>query len=835
MNSRPGFSIRRLISQRRPRGAEDGCGDSVHEAFVRPSKDDLARPSSQHGQPARTWKRSKNPPQPIVVVSGSRAVHTITGPLPPLPDTPRSAASSLCSCDYRASPWTPASSTPPPLCYSRSKTPDTLSPLLSPRTAKLDEMGLLLQDTTDSSIPLVLAQTLSPVLDKTKCKDSQQNYTAGHQQAVEDMSENVRQLIRETDEAFKAVGAVLSEARLVSQQSSSPATSPHLARDSKFAMALAQSPRWPGYRAGPRSPLKLASPLTSPTRRSSVSKAKRRKSKKGRRGQQQQEQQENKRQHAATPKTGARWTLSENMSELLNGRLFHRLEADEIQTPDQVQEWRLKNRPSRPEVRTHTESIRTHTESIRTPTESIRTPTESIRTVEMDGSETPIEPFHLDDLPSRIGAAGVRMSMTPSPTVEVAISNTFDFGLDVARKDSTASEQQQSLPRLQEPTKAEEMLFRDISFPTPPQKNALRQQPRRQLPPLPTIPEVMVAGPDGTLKRDQQPQQLGIQSQAATVQQMQEMRQAKVTDEFVMLNCSPYTMTMPTFRHGPIRFARSELNVLDPKQLADETLDWTAFQMAILGGAGDFFSDSIDFTRMADADEVDEIAGWFDGLGVGSVGHLVSSEEEEKDYSHDAEIKVHHARHTNIGEQAQSEGEEDGGEDDDDDATERAGSVRERRSVPPALDTELASKCPPSPTGTAEYSPISSTGSSSASTQPEMVQIHRGPPPIPLVLERPPGLWNPKFELTGQGVGRWVLESSQLVHGPADADGLLRPGKGRVGSRESLPQSPMLDLVVGRSVTGEDYIVPMGFNLGHDLGDFLKWESENAYAAGFYG
>lgn len=689
-----------------------------------------------------------------------------------------------------------------------------MSPLLSPRTVKLDEMGLLLQESTDSSIPMALAQTLSPVSDKTKCKDSQQNHTAADQQTVEDMSENVRQLIRETDEAFKAVGTALSEARLAS---SSPATSPHLARDSKFAMALAQSPRWPGYRSGPRSPLKLVSPLTPPTRRSSVSKAKRRKSKKGRRSQQQQqEQQEKKRQQAATPKTGARWTLTENMSELLNGRLFHRLEVDEIQTPDQVQEWRLKNRPPRPEV---------------------QTPTESIRTVETDGSETPIEPFHLDDLPSRIGAAGVRMSMIPSPTVEVATANTFDFGLDAARKDSTAN-QQQPLPTLQEPKKAEDMLFQDISFPTPPQKSALRQQPRRQLPPLPTIPEVMVTGPDGTLKRDQQPQQPGIQSRAATVQQMQEMRQAKVTDEFVMLHCSPYTMTMPTFRHGPIRFARSELNVLDPKQLADETLDWTAFQMAILGGAGDLFSDSVDFTRMTDADEADEIASWFEGLGVGSVGHLASSEEEEKEYSNDAEIKNRHARDTSVDEQAQPEGEEEEGDDDDDDdddATERAGSVGERRSVPPALDTELASKCPPSPAATAEYSPISSTGSSSASTQPEMVQIHRGPPPIPLVLERPPGLWNPKFELAGQGIGRWVLESSQQEREPADADGLLHPGKGRAGSRDSLPQSPMLDLVVGRSVTGEDYIVPMGFNLGHDLGDFLKWESENTYAAGFYG
>ncbi|KAI6366745.1 hypothetical protein MCOR25_005107 [Pyricularia grisea] len=51
----------------------------------------------------------------------------------------------------------------------------------------------------------------------------------------------------------------------------------------------------------------------------------------------------------------------------------------------------------------------------------------------------------------------------------------------------------------------------------------------------------------------------------------------------------------------------------------------------------------------------------------------------------------------------------------------------------------------------------------------------------------------------------------------------------------SMPQSPMLDLVVSRAVTGEDYVVPMGYNLGHDLGDFLKWEAENVSFAGFRG
>lgn len=43
---------------------------------------------------------------------------------------------------------------------------------------------------------------------------------------------------------------------------------------------------------------------------------------------------------------------------------------------------------------------------------------------------------------------------------------------------------------------------------------------------------------------------------------------------------------------------------------------------------------------------------------------------------------------------------------------------------------------------------------------------------------------------------------------------------------ESLPPSPMLDLVVPNP-TKENEVIPMGFNLGHDLGDFLRWETNH--------
>jgi hypothetical protein len=42
---------------------------------------------------------------------------------------------------------------------------------------------------------------------------------------------------------------------------------------------------------------------------------------------------------------------------------------------------------------------------------------------------------------------------------------------------------------------------------------------------------------------------------------------------------------------------------------------------------------------------------------------------------------------------------------------------------------------------------------------------------------------------------------------------------------DSLPPSPMLKLFLPSH--GEDDTIPMGFNLGHDLGDFLNWEANN--------
>ncbi|KAM0335453.1 hypothetical protein ACHAQA_000499 [Verticillium albo-atrum] len=95
-------------------------------------------------------------------------------------------------------------------------------------------------------------------------------------------------------------------------------------------------------------------------------------------------------------------------------------------------------------------------------------------------------------------------------------------------------------------------------------------------------------------------------------------------EDFVFFKSTPCTLTMPTFRHGRIRFPKSEV-VKGRKIAVDDTLDWTAFQMAILGGAGDFFSDPSDFAPRTEADEIDELTNWFDDFGFEHHGLLIAA------------------------------------------------------------------------------------------------------------------------------------------------------------------------------------------------------------------
>ncbi|EOO00758.1 hypothetical protein UCRPA7_3677 [Phaeoacremonium minimum UCRPA7] len=418
--------------------------------------------------------------------------------------------------------------------------------------------------------------------------------------------------------------------------------------------------------------------------------------------------------------------------------------------------------------------------------------TETIRTVvtaETDGSETPINPFHLEDLPSRIGNSGVRLTV-PSPMAEKPPPRVFDFE-QVVRRDFSSPALRKDKPQPQRKDQSTEesddlMTINDISFPSPPVKNPMRFVPRRQLPPLPTIPEVTVTAPDskGTTGSHRHKNPFAI---------------PPASDEHVFLKSTPFTLTMPTYRHGPIRLAKDN-GAKEPRARADETtLDWTAFQMAILGGAGDFFSGTTDYIRRQwwredddddDDDEDDDffdeaadLADWFDSLGFEHGGLLVPA------------------------------------------------------AMPPPLSTPSLSSVTTAATAD-EHSPVSPTASSLLSAQNL---------PIPVDSEFPSGFWNEAGDRRG-ATSPSTVRSRRNKFAAGGEHGLRRwTGEGhpkRYVSRasvDSLPQSPMLDLVMSEEGVSETrdsggvLTVPMGYNLGHDLGDFLRWEAEYVSAGGLYG
>ena len=394
-----------------------------------------------------------------------------------------------------------------------------------------------------------------------------------------------------------------------------------------------------------------------------------------------------------SPKKAARqqprWTFTENVTELFTGQLFRKVEANETLTPAQIEAFRRKREAAEEERQLEEEML---SERL---SEEIK-----IATSGNDGDETPLEPFYLDDLANRIEA----MLAHPAPASEPE----EDGFINATPRDFSVQR--------------EPALDATDAIPIPP-KNPARQR-RTQ---MPTIPELRVTAADS--KRP-----------APTRRRFE----AYEDDDFVFLSSTPCTLTMPSFRHGPIRIKKSDLEpVFEP----DNTLDWTAFQMAILG-AGDFFDEGSE--KYSEEAEREEILEWFEGFGFKNHGRLVTEERSEEPE--------------------------------------------------------------PSPS-TAEFSPVSSP--SSCYSDEEF--------PIPLEAEYSAGFWDGERRLGGCGLRRWTVEG--------------HPKKYRRPSADSLPQSPMMPINVKSReealpevVIGGDEVVPMGYNLGHDLGDFLRWEAENVYA-----
>lgn len=766
MSDRSGL-VRRLITSRR--ALDDNGGGQVqdHNARGRPqghpqghvqhlpdldSNEDLSaccsrRTSHKKPRSTRSWlpiQKRKSPADTPLRIPRTESLHRITQPLPPIPKsqhkrfpsfsytlrnnlvpsdsnntlvirdpTKKSVASSaLCSTQHGRA-------------HSHSSHPSHSSQPTAPRRPPRPKHGLgPVEGAVRSAVSLRLpASSLSSIssADHSQAKYSPSCYSQSipGDESKASSSDSVDKLIRQTDEAFRVMRSVLGPTRRVSQGSallsslsySTPASKHSHSNSMPLPTSFHKHSKWRD--ASSTSP----SPRSSPDEKLSVTKQ--RKSKLPHRASHQER----------SPSRAPRWPLTENMTDILTGQRFKKIEADEMLTPERMEAVKRKREEAR-----HMDEERLR----------YRQSSESVCSVASDNSDTSLGPFHLDELASRISAANMRsiptaLQATPPPLVP---------SKGVMHQDRSPTRQEENRKSAGRPWTREgfgDSLTTGLRLMSPLQT--------RNPPPagaeahiLSPIPEVIRVAPVEPRPKPTKHHDFN----------RSELR-AQETEEFVYLKSTPFTLTRPEFRHGPIAFSKSEMGM--GVKTMDDTLDWTAFQMAILGGAGDLFQDD---SCDEDILQMEELSSWLDSFGL-DVGEQVYAEDEPPS--------------------------------------------------PPMLST---------PSGrTSTLSTI--TASSTPSTINTDVDL-----PIPVGSEFPSGFWN--VPTPGQ-----PLDKAKFFN----STGLKRRiGDGRPrrpishSSIESLPPSPMMPLVVHMS-DGEKYdtmeTVPMGYNLGHDLGDFLRWEAENVY------
>ncbi|KAI0452512.1 hypothetical protein F5B21DRAFT_506212 [Xylaria acuta] len=734
MLSRSGLSIRKLIPHRRLSDEDLSEGELKKEDALRVSWTDQEGGNGNIYAANRHPNRKKRTLAPIIATSP--LTHSdVLRPLPPIPsETPRSSASSSCRCERHVECDCPL------LSWKRR------SPLYSITPKEDGEEPLLLScvnnsspdDTVARHIPksrFCLSGDSTTKEDVTRAppsrgehKDGESKHRQSEESSSQELSENVQQFMQEAEDAFKAIGSTFSEV-LVNQTAISKITK---ADSSPIPRDLEPTPPTPppketrlSFSNSPltKTPSMLSSslPNSPPKDNSPIQRPKRKKSKKSR----QRTSMRSTRKAAApkqTVKTGPRWTLSENVSELLTGKLFHRIEADEMLTPDQIEAFK-QQRITKLQV------------------------DKMAAALEHELADTPTEPFHLDDLPLRIGSAGVKTEMEEE---KPAISFSKDvvhrnFLFERQHKNNTAS-----------PPLGIRPLFHNNTFPIVSSRH-VRTSSRKLITELPIIPETSTAPrvSDDLSFSNASDDSLGNTSTSPS--------------EYVYLKSSPYSIATPAFQHGPIRLSKSDL-VQDMRLGGDEGLDWTAYQMAILGGAGDLLIDSNDTLYREEEDEIVDLTEWWDSFHFESTGELVTRN-------------------------------------------------REAASPTSTLSGDEIPDLPP-------YSAIGNERPKNPHQRWQEAQRKTHASGLQLDIDFAEGKADPSSRYFAHGQGnindawRRDSEEKQVV---VDRQSL-----------NSLPPSPMLDLRVIRSGNGDDLdVVPMGYNLGHDLGDFLKWEAQHAYAGDF--
>ncbi|KAH7319197.1 hypothetical protein BKA65DRAFT_409745 [Rhexocercosporidium sp. MPI-PUGE-AT-0058] len=558
---------------------------------------------------------------------------------------------------------------------------------------------------------------------------------------MEDLSENVEQLIRETDQAFQAVGAALADAKAATQGWS------ELSRPAPLRPASIDRGILKGQS---RQPLKSSS-----LRSVSMSKSKKKRPVKkktslfGR----------------TTPKvppppanTPARWTLTDvtaNMADVFSGKMF-RTEVDEMLTPGRIQQ--IMNEKA--------ESAR-------------KISMESICSFETDGS-TPTEPFHLESLSSRITAAQQDSPRFPASVLLPPVKPQARLQESIKIPPPRPARPEESLSRC---SSRSGMIFNNFSFPAPPTPPCAPRRSSTSRTPslLPTIPEISPL--------NLTPTQFSFPNSISSASSSRPALTILPPPPHILLPSTNFTLTAPLFRHGPIRLDRV-LRVRKGSSPEEEALDWIAFQMAIAGTIelDEHFGDLRDDAQWeSDEAEIDDIVDWWASFGFEGYGRMETEMDvREKDgLALPIAVPITNGEQKNPGREELESGDSE--------------YLRKRTwkswtdipppPIPPPRNYNIGSRM----AGWKTHIPIH--------TAEDTAKI---PPVAPSNISHPPQI-------------------STLTIPPAPP---RRPSLAE--SLLSLPPSPMLELVVSAQAgRNEEVPVPMGFNLGHDLGDFLNWEARH--------
>ncbi|KAK1835499.1 hypothetical protein QBC39DRAFT_145771 [Podospora conica] len=869
MLSRPSFSIRRLIPQRKPDSPEGKTGLHL-------SADQEKEPRS------RTWPvGNRKGPIPTIDLRRSEDSHRIIV-LPPLPDTPNSWTGSyhdFCNdtsfTSPRCSPTPPSSSTNFSPQRSPNHTPQRSpqrsppkSPLLTPRQfdgsprsrksslASAAPSQFQLSTSSSSSLPPQQLEDGWPLPSLVSPRDLLGSTDDGVQTQWLSDDEGSSQRSREGNSGRTAHGAddtfhrnesrsgvnLLSPLRFVPSSDSSmrSAAAKRASMVRRTSQRISQSSAKSG-RSATKAPLK-APFSAAPKRLSSIARTKKQRQKKTRR-----------RPRVGVP--GPKWTFTEGAKDLFAIRIFNRVEADEMLPESVLMEIRMSRAT---QARLAKKAGGIDTDSDASPIEFDKLP--------FNEASSPTIPLVQHHLPPKTDEDDT--TPRPSPT------------LRPRPDDRPAPPHPSSIPVIESSEDRETMKFkaffrgqghhREAPAPTHPPplppKNPHRRLPTGRSPPLPrqsphlfrpspplfTISEdpKLYPAPLAPQPRKPPPQARSTvrtaQPSAVTAQPINEvtglgiatppLRTTEATprrsdetvrpddeatpaekeaadhynelsERYIILPSTPRfpPVDLGGSCHGPILIARAGIfktKLAKAGAAADETIidkaDLSEYQAAILGGSGDFLDEVVDYTRPSEAEEreLNDIIEWFDGWGFQGPGALVTAGDVAVARSLQAGVPAGFVRF---------------------DPARRVSAPVQYRTPPEVTLGGEGGQWGPPPPPPPYYSSMAPPPRPTSEREMQEVGV-TGFKDYYLQHQRRPGF----AQQQQQGGSRLQISpAAPVAGGGGGGSNLWR------ASAISLPQSPMLDIVVRQDAGGNEYVAPpMGFNLSADLPDYLDWEAK---------